>query len=891
VRFERIEIEAFGGLRDLDTGPEPLGSFVVVEGVNEAGKSSFFEMVVALLYGFYPASHERNPWAPWSGVPAAGRATFTLDRGGRAEVQRRLLSTPAGSVLAADREIALRNDTLELAAHVPLGIYRQVFALTLHELAILRNEGWDAVQDRLLGALGARDLRPARQVADELENEAGALWRTNRRGNQRVRMLGERIRELSYRRNALRDQERGLRDAHGELATLSERLERTRTEREQVRERLERARTLAPIRGTLIRISELKARAGPEEALEGIPAEPVRALEAAGHHVREGRAQSERLCAARETARRALEAFRPADRGVLELDAEIGALASRVGGAQADLVQLGQVRQEARDLRRRLESGLQPLGVEAGSAVDDVLGGLSVSLVRERVAEALSAREQLDGLEARASHPTSLARVPKTPWLLAGLLAGLLLIGLGAAGPSAWAIAAGAVVTAVSGAGLLARHLAGQDARPEPGAREAARARRTHADSALAEALGGLATIPTATTTLAALPATLERARELLGDLRERRAREAEIERRASELERGVATLAGRAGLPPSGDEVPVAATLHRLQAALADARAREREASDARRELARLDEAAQAAADDLDRRVAAHEALERRLAPLGEGDAEAGAREAEARLEARRRAAELRRELDREAHASDVRAAAELGDTDAGRHPRPDEVARLTTRERALTDEIETLGRNVLRLENEIERLSRRETLDALDGEIAALDEEMERLVRERDRLWVLARVIRDADRWVREEHQPELLRRAGTLLETLTGGRYDRIVVDGAGGAFRVRGPAVRDSVPVEPPLSTGTREQVYLALRLAVLDALDGQGERLPLVLDEVLVNWDRERRDRGLDTLADVSQGRQVFLLTCHEPVAHAAAARGARIVRLDAPSAP
>jgi uncharacterized protein YhaN len=56
----------------------------------------------------------------------------------------------------------------------------------------------------------------------------------------------------------------------------------------------------------------------------------------------------------------------------------------------------------------------------------------------------------------------------------------------------------------------------------------------------------------------------------------------------------------------------------------------------------------------------------------------------------------------------------------------------------------------------------------------------------------------------------------------------------------------------------------------------------------MLDEVLVNWDRERRDRGLDALAELASHRQVFLLTCHRPLAEAARDRGARLLRLEGP---
>jgi uncharacterized protein YhaN len=151
-----------------------------------------------------------------------------------------------------------------------------------------------------------------------------------------------------------------------------------------------------------------------------------------------------------------------------------------------------------------------------------------------------------------------------------------------------------------------------------------------------------------------------------------------------------------------------------------------------------------------------------------------------------------------------------------------------------------------------------------------------------------MLARIVREADRRFREEHQPDILRRAGRWIDGLTGGRYRRLVAEEDPGEhrFHLMGGETGDAVPLAPPLSTGTREQAYLALRLAVMDHLDAGGERLPLLVDEALVNWDPVRRDRGLRLLARVAESRQVFVFTCHPPVAHRLEELGARRLDLD-----
>jgi uncharacterized protein YhaN len=151
-----------------------------------------------------------------------------------------------------------------------------------------------------------------------------------------------------------------------------------------------------------------------------------------------------------------------------------------------------------------------------------------------------------------------------------------------------------------------------------------------------------------------------------------------------------------------------------------------------------------------------------------------------------------------------------------------------------------------------------------------------------------VLAQLLREADRRFRQEHQPDLLRRASAHLEHLTGGRYDRLLVDESGpdGLFQIVGPGLPAPVPLSPPVSTGTLEQAYLGLRLAIVDHLDQGHERLPLFIDEAFVNWDPVRRSRGLEVVADLAASRQLFVFTCHPETAERLADRGARVLRLD-----
>lgn len=69
--------------------------------------------------------------------------------------------------------------------------------------------------------------------------------------------------------------------------------------------------------------------------------------------------------------------------------------------------------------------------------------------------------------------------------------------------------------------------------------------------------------------------------------------------------------------------------------------------------------------------------------------------------------------------------------------------------------------------------------------------------------------------------------------------------------------------------PSLSCGTRDQIYLAIRLAITDYLAQDGGHLPLILDDPFVNFDDERFFYALETLVKAgTTGRQVLLFSCH-----------------------
>ena len=119
------------------------------------------------------------------------------------------------------------------------------------------------------------------------------------------------------------------------------------------------------------------------------------------------------------------------------------------------------------------------------------------------------------------------------------------------------------------------------------------------------------------------------------------------------------------------------------------------------------------------------------------------------------------------------------------------------------------------------------------------------------------------------RDQKQGPMLLRAGAIFSTLTLGRYSKLFVDYQKTPLSLS--ALRnDGRQVEVSgMSEGTRDQLYLALRLAALELHLGKSKALPFVADDLFINFDDERSTAGLEALRELSTRTQVLFLSHHD----------------------
>jgi uncharacterized protein YhaN len=147
-----------------------------------------------------------------------------------------------------------------------------------------------------------------------------------------------------------------------------------------------------------------------------------------------------------------------------------------------------------------------------------------------------------------------------------------------------------------------------------------------------------------------------------------------------------------------------------------------------------------------------------------------------------------------------------------------------------------------------------------------------------------VSAQITDELRRDFERNHQPAALVRASRLLDRLTRGRYRSVWTPLGARQLLVEDDRGR-SLTVAA-LSRGTREQLLLAVRLAVVEELSQQGVDLPVVLDDVFVNFDEQRAESAADVLCDfASEGHQVLFFTCHQHLARMFEQRGVTALQL------
>lgn len=829
MRLRRIQAVKFGNIDGMSLG-DLSPRLTVVHGPNEAGKSSLTALVRYVLYGFpTQGAVSEPPYLPLTGGTRQGRLVFS--DGSDDWVIDRVAGTGGGAVEVRGPDGTQRASMLnELTAGINKSSYRLVYGFglaDLQQIEALKGKEDDLFQQLYAASagLGARLIEARTGIDDAMS----ALWKKGGSASVLNRAKADRER-LRLERSALEAAADSLRADAVRLEEMGPLLESVRLSRTETQVRAEQISRAA------VEVERLQAE------------------------VATAQSEADRLDREADAARTAAEGAQ-ADSSALESARMVDELAEELSGYSAQRSSMADQESRLATLEARLRTAVADTGwsqeralaapTDAGVAEEIKAAGDRLSKARMRAEMAVSGRDaaRAEGAGA-AADTTSTSR----PWLVPGLV----VAGIGVMGTilgltiSQTLLAEFAAAFILVGAALA---LVGRGGAATAGGSTHGRIAAAEAECAAAEK---------ALVTAAAAWGEWVRSRGLGEGAEDPTA--VAVRYQAARTAREVETERADVALALSRIRKSVEEYVRRVRESVAPLLAESPESATADR------------VPEMVRRGQALVAQTRRtvnLAADAQARAEAlGAEAGERRIEAGKAAA---------AAATVLESAGAPGFT-------LEQVRDLEVQSRAeamdAAEEFDRLSGDSAQLRARIGAERRDTALGELRLAEESIDTRIAAGVREYAVLAVASRLLSQTQARYERDRQPEVVKRAEAAFSLMSEGRYTRISVPLGKEAIEVFDTASRAISP--GLLSRGTAEQLYLALRIGLIEQGGEMGADLPVLMDDVLVDFSPKRAEQAARAIADLATRRQVVFFTCHPGTADLLCSVAPDVVRLELP---
>lgn len=115
-------------------------------------------------------------------------------------------------------------------------------------------------------------------------------------------------------------------------------------------------------------------------------------------------------------------------------------------------------------------------------------------------------------------------------------------------------------------------------------------------------------------------------------------------------------------------------------------------------------------------------------------------------------------------------------------------------------------------------------------------------------------------------KEQQPQVIRDSGIFFKKITNSNYTKLLAPIGEDTFEVVTSTKGRKKPED--LSRGTAEQLYLAIRFGYIKNHAESSDPLPVIMDDILVNFDPIRARNAAEAILELSKEQQVLFFTCH-----------------------
>ncbi|TCS84191.1 ATP-binding protein [Tepidibacillus fermentans] len=167
--------------------------------------------------------------------------------------------------------------------------------------------------------------------------------------------------------------------------------------------------------------------------------------------------------------------------------------------------------------------------------------------------------------------------------------------------------------------------------------------------------------------------------------------------------------------------------------------------------------------------------------------------------------------------------------------------------------------------LQNQLKEMEEDRSLSVLQHEYFVLQSRLHENVKNWATISIAKYLLQQTMKIYETEKQPEVIRKASEYFRLMTGNQYKRVFAPLDEATIKV---LRMDGRIFEPQyLSRGTVEQLFIAMRFALIEEFTKKVE-LPLIFDDIFVNFDQQRLQHTLKAITELSKNHQVLIFTCH-----------------------
>ncbi|MEA2039785.1 MAG: AAA family ATPase, partial [Thermodesulfobacteriota bacterium] len=193
-------------------------------------------------------------------------------------------------------------------------------------------------------------------------------------------------------------------------------------------------------------------------------------------------------------------------------------------------------------------------------------------------------------------------------------------------------------------------------------------------------------------------------------------------------------------------------------------------------------------------------------------------------------------------------------------------ELRRLQQEIREIDENLEAVRDELAETKNKLETLASSDDISRLRAEEEKIKEEILIDAGKWGTNAIARYLITSARERFEKEHQPRVIQEAAGYFNTFTGGEYQNIIAPLGRQSIEVM---TRHGIQKKPhQLSRATAEQLFLALRFGYMTNQAENTEVPPVIMDDILVNFDENRSRYAAGAILELAGTHQILFFTCH-----------------------